>query len=119
MLEKNRQFVKKHNLTGSLIFENRGFVTELVLQLFENHGYENWGPELGRRGGFDAVSNTCPTLKIFASLIWLLPLQPFVLWVEGFRVLVFRSGPCTKNLMQKYLHYVELCKLGTYLEDKI
>jgi len=49
--KRTDSFVKKHNLTGSLIFENCGFVTELVLQLFENHGYENQGPELGRRGG--------------------------------------------------------------------
>jgi len=43
---------------------------------------QNWGGGVeGWRGGFDAVSNTCPTLKIFASLIWLLPLLPFVLWV--------------------------------------
>jgi hypothetical protein len=49
--KRTDSFVKKQNLTGWLIFKNRGFVTELVLQLFENHGYENQGPELGRRGG--------------------------------------------------------------------
>lgn len=101
MLEKNRQFCKEAQSGWffdfrELQFRNRTgsstFWEPWLWELRSRTGEEGW------RGGFDAVSNTCPTLKIFASLIWLSPLCPFCV-VD----LVFRSGSCTTKLMQNLI----------------